>query len=506
MYRKRDELQMLVDSLTPDERKNFLSAIRGGTGKQEPAYLQLFKSMSTGKDIRLKEESRQSMVVARRSLYGALLRHLRMGYQQQNGPEMQNLMQDIAILYERNLPEQCLRLLSKASVMARRYEQFPVVMQLLEWESRLNALLDKPSRTAEAIAQEAQSVTDIQNNILELERAFHKIMEYKRVLGFAFGKARKIVEEEVLRLPVLASARNCLSEKARYFFHHTRAICYFMMMDNAAAYRESRNLVQLDPAIIPLHDFLNGLLFHSTSCICSGYFEETLACLEVAAKKLEREQFGEMNILALKVFYYCSNYEVECFLYMGRREELAGKLLEIEESLTRFANRIPTEMAQVITGALRNGYLALGNDEKVERYLRVMQEYDIRTTRNDIVNDVFIFRLVWFLHCGLYAVMPSAALSAFRHFSNALNSDNKYELELAVCRLLKKEHDYSNPQGVRIVLEGLRGLFSEHIGRLAPQQNFVEIYSCYALWLDSMLEGCSYMEKAEEWYQAFSEV
>ena len=498
MYRKKDDLQLLIDTMSAIEKKHFLRYCSFNSKKENPLYLQLFEHLEQGAKPDVRNTSVQALTITKRDLYKNILKSLSSFHSdKEEGPG--GTFSEAEILYNKNLPEQSLRALAKAKKEASKQENFGQLLQLLELERKLSAVIDAPPRTMTEIANDEQEVADRLNNILTLERMYSKAIEYKRKYGYVRGSARSKLYEEIIDQSILATESNCLSQKARYYYFLTKAITYFILYEYKLSYEYGKKSLELNRKIIPLHEYINGILHHTSSCICSGLFGETLSNLELVQSLIDERQLDLFNILALKVFYYRSNYELICYLYMGEADKTKKKILEIEESLIRFQDRIPLEMRQVINCGLRNGYLSLGEEKGVNRIIDSMLSKEVKLIRSDIYDDLLLFRLIWLIQEKSYEILPSIALSTYRYYANYDEEDNRYDIEIKVCRLLMKTIDYTNRDFLIFLLAQLNNIFNEHIAQVSPVHKFLEHYSYYQIWLQSLIKGIVFTESAKEW-------
>lgn len=318
MYRKKDELQFLINTLSASERRAFFAFANKYSKSEKAIYVQLFEDLAKGKEPKPNTGSPQALTIAKRNLYQNILKSLREFHQNKPDAQLQNMISEVELLYDKNLPDQSMRVLNKSKEEAYKAEKFGMLLQLLEWERKLIALIDTPPRPVAQIAEEERNVTGKFNNILDLEMLHTKAIEYKRKYGYVRGEARIKLREEIIHAPELQDPSFCQSQKALYYFYYTRSLACFMIYDYGNSYKNSKQLLEINSNVIPLHDYLNAILHHTTSCICSGLFDETLHYLQKAQALLNEKQLDLMNILSLKVFYYRSNYEMICHFYRGQ--------------------------------------------------------------------------------------------------------------------------------------------------------------------------------------------
>lgn len=500
MYRKKEELQFLINTLSASEKRAFFAYANKYSKSEKAIYVQLFEDMAKGKEPKMNTSSPQALTIAKRNLYQNILKSLREFHQNKPEAQLQNMISDVEILYDKNLPDQSMRILNKSKEEAYKSEKFGILLQILEWERKLIALIDAPPRPVAMIAEEEREVTRKLNNIFDQERLHAKAIEYKRKYGYIRGEAILKLKEDIIDAQELKDVLQCHSQKALYYFYYTKSLSHFMIFDYEISYAYSKLLIGMNSNVIPLHDYLNAILHHTTSCICSGKFNETLRYLHKAQILINDKQLDLLNILSLKVFYYKSNYEMVCHFYKGKVPEMKQKIKEIEESLSKFEERIPIEMRQVINSTLRNGYLAIGAMKDVDRIIDATLGKEMKLIRNDIYDDLLLFRLFWLLQCQSYDILPSVALSTYRYFSSYNQVDSRYDIELMISKYFMKEYDFANRKIKQQSLKELLAIFENHIEVICPENQFLEHYSYYVIWIESLMEECPFAEAAAKWY------
>jgi hypothetical protein len=183
-YFKKNDIKDLIDSLSQAEKRFFLQYLKSQNHQTTPYYLELFKaySASESKLARLPEMvSKKAFSNAKIRLYQQLMQSLRI-YHQDSSTELQvqHLICEIEILYDRGLPEQSLTLLTKAQQAAAEQENFGLLLQLLNWERKLNIILDSPTRSNQHIITEEKQIFAQFDEIIQLENLFSKVIAIKK--------------------------------------------------------------------------------------------------------------------------------------------------------------------------------------------------------------------------------------------------------------------------------------------------------------------------------------
>src|SRR5690606_27772313 len=129
--------------------------------------------------------SPQSLTIAKRRLYANILKSLRTSHDDMSvDVTIQNLLSEVEILYNHSLSEQSLPVLLKAYDLANKHEKFGLLLQVLDWERKLNIVLDNSNRTIAEIAGEEQRVLNKLVQIRQLENIYSHAKNLKKLHGY----------------------------------------------------------------------------------------------------------------------------------------------------------------------------------------------------------------------------------------------------------------------------------------------------------------------------------
>jgi len=141
---KGDRLHRLVQSLELNEKRYF--KLQASLQKKESNLVKLFDYYMDAKEfneaeLRKKFEGQKfldQLAVTQNHLYDSILRAMRL-YHLKRSLEfrLQGMLQDVQFLYEKGLVEQSRVMLRKVRKAAAKNDCFLIVLQVLDWESRL---------------------------------------------------------------------------------------------------------------------------------------------------------------------------------------------------------------------------------------------------------------------------------------------------------------------------------------------------------------------------------
>lgn len=506
-YFKKNDIKDLIDSLSQAEKRFFLQYLKSQNHQTTPYYLELFKAYasSESKLAQLPEmASKKAFSNAKIRLYQQLMQSLRIYHQDSSAElQVQHLICEIEILYDRGLPEQSQTLLLKAQKVASEQENFGLLLQLLNWERKLNLILDSPTRSNQQIITEEQKIFAQFDEITQLENLFGKVIAIKKGNGYVKGAAKKNLEQIVLKNPLLDNDHTIMSRRGVYYYNFILSLYYWLVLDHKKAYEYSAKLLAPELQYISPNEYLEGVLQHTTSCMGLGYFEETLEGLLLADAFIAQKRFQHSTFFLLRVFYFRICYKMIVYIYMGSINELRQTIQEANLQIARFNAQLSIEMKLVIYGNLRNACIAAGDFEQAEKLLNMLLYKESKYVRKDVYNDLFLSRIFSHIANRDYALVPAMASAAYRQYKQTEEQQNKHDVGLKISTLLMKDHDYEAMSARKKVMTDVKLILGEAIAAHAGLNKFHEIYTFYLIWTDSILSEQPFHISAKNWYEQY---
>lgn len=503
------DLKNLVKSLSTAEKRHFslLSSAFAASSK-EPLYIRLFQQLSQAQSEHSDPSGMEDLpeiTTVKNRLFQNILRSLRMFHQQKSVEiDIQNKLSDIEILYSLGLPEQSYYLFRKAYKEAVEYEKFALLLQLLEWEKKLNIVLDHPLRSIDEIDEEERLVLQKLQQLMELESFFGRMKGLKRQYGQISDKLDKAFQEEIPSITRKITYEECMSQKAKFYYNYTYAIYNWIIYNHKDAYLYSKRLLNPEIGRILPNDYIDGILEHATACIHIAAFTEALEVLELAQQIAGRPALEP--VLSTKLFFYTVGYHLVIYNYMGDKERLEQAISRAEYEIKDHEAYMPREAKHVLSANLMNAYVGIHATQKADELWESLFQKTSKTIRRSIYDDLRLFRLFSLLHDKVYAVIPSFALSAYRYYSLPEHNPDYFELELGITALLQKENDLEDPLVRYEVLSAIKRIVAAYISCFENANNFQEHYSLYAIWIDSIIREQPFYKVAGAWYKSLGTI
>jgi len=144
MKKPKEDLFELIQSLTPSEKRYF--KVNSPHGSERKNYMKIFEEINkyeTYDEERLRKKFKGEKVLRnlakeKQYLYKAILRSIRLFRLETSvDAQVRELILNAHFLQERGLYDQAKQHLTKAKELAKKYEKFPAILEILDLESNL---------------------------------------------------------------------------------------------------------------------------------------------------------------------------------------------------------------------------------------------------------------------------------------------------------------------------------------------------------------------------------
>ncbi|MEN5232431.1 hypothetical protein [Sphingobacterium faecium] len=503
MYRKKDDLEHLIQSLTSSEKSYLTKAFK--QSKEDSMYVTLYEQLQRAKSLMSLPSCQLSgkvLINKKYVLYETILKHLKQMHSKlSHDVSIQNLLADVEILYNHSLADQAMLLLLKARKIAGTHEKYGLYLQILNWEQKLSIVMDQPMRPIEAIRSEEEEILAKNAQINLLLSFYSQIMLLKKQHGYAKGTIKDELNVQVINHPSFPDRQECKSNKATYYHSLILSIYHWMTFDHELAYQYSKALIQDDNQNILPSDYINGLFQHITSSVCVKKFQDALQGIHVAQAYMEEYKLNQSNAYRQLFFAYSSTYKLVIYGYTGEKEKLKEAIHDAEHQLEIWLDFIPIELRQVISGNIMNAYIAIGDLDKAQVMWNQLFNRQSTQVRKDIYADLYLFRLCFLLQSQTYDLIPSASASAQRFYRNTDENKAQFGLESSIVQLFIKDIDYSSEKVLSPLLHRTTMLLENYILQVRGGTGFQEHYTRYIIWITAIERKIPYYKAARDWYK-----
>ena len=492
----------LIKSLSGSEKryfKIFISGKEAGNSK----YAKLFDAIDGQvkfDDNELKKHIYGNKPVETRKyselkayLYDLVLKGLQ-SYDEKSSVDyrLKNLLLGIRTLFKRSHFEDGKDLLKKAKKLAIEYEDFNVLIDILDLEKKIAyAQMDIGflDRELKRITDEEKMYIEKLTNISSYRIIFFKILVSIRK-DASRSQSQIEAHQAWMNDPLMQDEKFALSHKAKMLFYRIKSIYYFSTSDFQAFYSSGNKLIKIieeKPNLLKedVSEYISALNNYIVSCGMLGKYQEVQKTLEKLAKvkpvtiddelKIHRQYYNNMFRLCITTGNF-SRGKMELEKHLKEIEKFDKKVfLKSDFYFQYFCIYFGNEDYET---ALNNLNEWLGTSKGVER--------------KDLQSLARILNLIIHYELGNTMLLDSLLRSTYRF----LNKENRLsELERKFMNFIKEA---SKPQSKRETQEALKTLKQdfESLSKL-PSYKIFDLFDINS-WLESKISRKSFAEVVQE--------
>lgn len=408
----RNNLFQLIKVLSRGELRYFRKYV--SRHKRESNHLQLFKAISAmaEHDESLLESQLQGtpllrqLPVAKVQLTQLILRSLS-SYHYARSPAMQarEHLNQVELLFEKGLDEQCLRLLRKARKQAYKYDLFTSNLDLLRWEARLL----KKAASKEAFSQ----LKDLQKEEKELVRWISQESELRVMHDELFSYRSQAVrgqQAELLQRLQAIEAHPLIEQKESNFsLFNIAAYCRVFLSHLLG--REELTNQHFEAMLLnwEKHPHQIKASPHQYAMTYIGFLEsadfaENTLILQGHIRRLRQQKWDSHKTSAL-VFFYTYYLELHHFISSGVAPIQANPDIEISLGLKKFGRHLSLGNQMSLIYNLVIYFTCKDQIAQAQIWNERILGENGKGIRKDIRNFAFLLELVFLYDLGEYSLL-----------------------------------------------------------------------------------------------------
>lgn len=499
------KLFQLIRSLNGTE-KRYLKVImqeRPGSNK----YIRLFDAMARQDafdEDALREQIYPGEPVESRKyselkayLYDWILKNLR-AYDEESSIDFQlkGLLQSIRVLFKRARYEDCKELIVKAKKIARQYEDFISLIELLRWEKQIAYAEMNVSffdHELSRIDQEEKTYLEQLSNASEYRNIFFKLYVSIRMNAFLRSEDKIAYLKSVVSQPLLQDIARARSHLARILYHRIYSLYYFSILDihgfNASG-KYLLDVMESQPFLLKedMSEYIAALGNYTLSC---GLLEEYDSVRECLNKFLLIKANTIDDRLKIHRHYYSTKFSL-C-IYTGEFEEGLQALNRHFEELKQFGNAA----FETSSFYFLYFYIYFGNRDydKAQDYLNDWLNLPRSIERQDMQGLARIINLIIHYEMGNTLLLEHLLRSTYRFLQQ---KERLFEFERSILGFIRDVQKIRTRKELKDAFVYLQ----EHLVQLSqiPSEKAMLGYFDIIAWLDSKITGKPFAIVVKERY------
>ena len=504
-----NKLFRLVHSLSGSEKRYF--KLFAGKEEKNSKYLRLFDAIEAQEafdEEALKQAVYGAAAIEGRKyselkayLYDLILKSLQ-GYDERSSIDfrLKGMLQSVRVLYKRSQFDDCKDLLAKTRKLARKYEQFNTLVEVLNWEKAIAyaqtdiAFLD---RELPRIESEEQRALEHLQNIAAYRNIFLQLLTSLRKDASLRSAVQTSALRQILEHPLLSSEEKAGTHRARVLYHRIYSLYYFSQKDFGHFYRTSRRLLDLmesQPHFLQedMSEYISALSNLTFSCGWLKKYGEVEECLRKFRKIRPNTLDDELKIHRQ---YYMN--KLGFYIVKGDFEEGLRVLEEHQQEVRRFddaAFRKNTFFFQYF-------YICFGSGDfsRALEYLNEWLNLSGNIERKDLQSLARILNLIVHFEMGNSMLLDSLVRSTYRFLKK---QEHVREYERRVLNFIRNSQKWTSRkesrQAYQLLKEDLAGLFQSK-----EEGAMLELFDITA-WIDSKIEDKPFAQVVQERFQAIA--
>ena len=503
-----DKLFRLIRALSPSEKRYFrlfMGQKAEGEGKYQ--YQQLFEAiaeMEAFDEAALKQKIYKNQPPEGKKyselkayLYDLVLKCLQSFDEQQSVEyRLNHLLQSVAVLYKRGHYDDCRDLLHKAAKLARQYESFTHLLEVIRWEKQLAYTrmdVDFLHKQLEQLQFEEDRALELLRNAVDYRKAFFQVYTTIKREAQHRGYDRLTLLQDIVSQEPFEDPDRAESHKARVIYYRTLNLYYYATLEYEQFYESGQKLIDLlesQPHFLRenISDYIAALSNLILSCGMLQRYDEVHTAL---AKLRNLSPITEDDRRKIHRQYYTNKFAL-CS-YTG---EFAEAKLEMDRCLQEAAgfNSHDYETASFYF-QFCTICLGCGDYDRALQYLNEWHNQPRSVDREDLQSLARILALILHFEMGNTVLLDSLLRSATRFLQK---KNRLYDLERRFIHFMSELIRQPGAREQQQVFRKMKLELQEMV-HLPGAKTVLQTFDLEA-WLDAKINGQTFAATvAQKW-------
>lgn len=505
MSTTNNSLFLLIKSLSAPE-KGYIKKQAGlhAVGGQNK-YIKIFDAIDRQKEYSEKDLVRKfkgdpvllNFSVTKNYLFKFILKSLE-SYHSNVKSDLRSMLNHVEILHNKNLPGVAKKILVKAKAIAKQYELYEFMEEIIDWEIVLLVEEAKPENYLELVNNyfdELYDSIDKKRKIIGYKHLYQKLRAKALYTGLTRNDTdvleyQKIFEESKTNSNGLLSTFNAqfyrnLMQSNFLFTLNEQANAESLLQNNVELFEQNKHMASVKPfAYIGI---LRNKAVNELSLMRYDELFSTIEKMDAFVKEYGHiNKYYEVLTENLKLFVYIPMGEFEKALKIGKKLELLydqiapTKVIEKEKLLHNYA------LAYI--------YIALEEYRLANQHINKLLNQPESNFRSDIYCFSHILSLIIYYELGNIELMDYRIRTTYRLL---LRRNKLHEFEKQILNFLKNSdiRKKNSPEQLNAFKQLKANIESATTNKI--EKNALSLFDLIS-WLESKIENRSFMDIKKE--------
>ncbi|WP_185873807.1 hypothetical protein [Blattabacterium cuenoti] len=430
-YNNLDNLFLLIKTLSKSEKRNFKLYIGRIKKNKEAKFLKLFKIISKINFYNKKKILENTPITKKQlsnikaHLYKQILICLRLQHNKKYYDlKIREYLDFAKILYNKGLFLQSLKFLKKAKIIAKRYESYTMLLELIEFEKMIESqhiTRSIYSRSRELSIESKELIEKVKCNNALSNLSLELYDLYLKV-GYVRNEKDKIFIETYFRTNIPKFNTKKLNFYEKLFLYQSQVWYHYIRQDFIMCYQYSYKWLELfnnhktAKKIVPV-SYLKGYHYLLNALFYLNYYSKFITILKKFEKEVKNNEIIFNGNTQILIFMYKYTNQINKHYMEGTFLEGVKKIIPpLLKDFNKISNRLDTHYIMIIYYKIACLYFGSGDYKNTIQYLLKI----IENKKKNIRKDLQCFsRLLYLIACydsGLDENMYQKIQSTYKFF------------------------------------------------------------------------------------------
>jgi hypothetical protein len=494
---QKDNLFLLVKSLTKSEKRQFKLYVGRLDVNQDSKFLNLFNFLDKSKvydEVSILKRGivkKQQLANVKGHLYKQILISLKLNPSHQNiRSQIREQLDFASILYHKGLYKQSLKILDKSKEVAIQNEEKNLAYEIVELEKIIESqyITRSISTRADELTTQAEELSSL--NVIASKLSNLSLQLYGIILKSGYVKneteSKKIKDYFNNSLPKLDQKN--LGFREKLWLYNAYLWYSFLLQDFKNCYRYALKWVNLfyeNPQMITVNPvfFLKGNNYLLEALFFIGNKEKFQDHLLKFQDVTSEKKFpNDENVQAL-TFLYLNLNSINLYFIDGSFQDGVKIISKIEKELDNFKDRLDEHHVMIFYYKFASMHFGNGNNKECIFYLDKIISNKSLMIREDLQCFARVLNLVAHYEAGLDYHIETLLKSTYKFL---IKINDLYEVQKEMIKFLRGLQDIY-PQDIKQAFKNLRDTLKTYEDH--PYERRAFLYLDIISWLESKIQN-----------------